>query len=203
MHADRTGWLCLAVLAALIVPASASAATDLQIADAAWGPHATCAGRVQVAFDHAVAGRDEANEVGYATGIEAQPDGSWILRSCVITLDPAWYAQATAEQRCEVIVHEVGHLAGHRHEEGGVMSSPPGPFVPCMRLTLRGRIVLALAARSPAGSSVQCSRWQGRVLPCRVTLYRRVSAVEADESGSVRYRVRTRDGRFAIGRVPR
>lgn len=183
--------LVVVLLLGALHPASAEAVTfeglpaALTVADRAW-PTSPCVGKVQAVPAPLV----EGGLAGEALGLHVNDDGTWTLISCTIGLDPDVWAAMPPYQRCLLVVHETGHLAGHRHEEGGVMGVPRGDYAPCR--PMRERIEDALLARHPGGS-VLCDGWQGRVLPCEVTVGRK----------TIRYRVRTRGDAFAIARVVR
>lgn len=177
--------LLVAMLVGALHPASASAAmTDLQIADAAWPGH-PCTGQVQIVMDPGVGLRGNAAE---ATGA--------VTGSCVVSFSPAWWAAAPRQHRCQMVVHEVGHLAGHDHVEHGVMAAMPDPYLPCAR-SLRERIVTTLYVRhpdrGPLATIVICSAWRGKVLPCVVDVNER----------RFRYQVRVRGNTFSLNRAPR
>lgn len=67
---------------------------------------------------------------GQATGVVLFDDGRFEFTACAISVFP----DQDPALRCRVVVHEVGHLSNHRHEEGGIMAAvmdPDAPFAPC------------------------------------------------------------------------
>lgn len=104
----------LAALAFVVPVAYAhepSEQTSMSIAKHVWGP-APC-GQPTIKYD-----RD-----GLAAFV-SEPAG-WVMPdSCVIHLNPSVIAHPV--YRCSVIVHEWGHLTGHKHSPdlGNVMHSP-------------------------------------------------------------------------------
>lgn len=180
----------LAVTAAFATMATqADGMTPLQVADQAW-PASPCAGRIAILLAPIESGID-----GKATGISVQGDGSFVLERCEITLAPTAVLSMTEGQRCELVVHEAGHLAGMHHTRFGVMA-PTGGWYPACH-TLRDRIRHDMGRKVPDRDPwVVCSRWEGRVLPCRVEW--------ADRHGRAQltwFRARTRGDRYAIARV--
>ena len=132
----RTVFLTVTALA-LSAPA-AQAITPFQAADAAW-PHSPCVGKLVVVWDHSVGARGHAGE---ATGIDAWTDQPWELRSCTMSIDPAWWATAPKSDRCALVVHEAGHLAGLPHQDSGVMAAhaeTPTLCIPSVTRTVSGR----------------------------------------------------------------
>lgn len=116
----------LTALVALTVPATSLAATDIEIAQKHWG--GSCATRpVHMYFDHdiAVATSTGGKVAGSATGLTVLDEKNeiWVLQDCSFTVDPTWWATASPYDRCVLVVHEMGHLAGHHHSEGGVMAA--------------------------------------------------------------------------------
>ena len=184
------------LIAALLVlaasPASASASPALpgigqalSVANAAW-PDSPCAGRVHATADRSLAAEGRA---GAATGMHAHEDRPWDLVECTIALDPVWWSDAPRYQRCLLVLHETGHLAGHRHEEGGVMAAGLGNDPRCQ--TMRERIVTALASRHSDDAYVTCGRWHKAVLICRAEGLRYTA----------RYRVVRRGETFTVQRL--
>lgn len=157
----------VATLAALAYSAATvEAATPQTIASQAW-PNSPCAGHIQILFDHTQA--VQYGFAGYASGIQVQPDETFVLERCEITLDPNAVAGMDAAERCELVVHEAGHLAGMHHtpEGAGVMGPHGGYWAGCH--TLRDRIRHDMARLVPDRDPwVMCRKWEGRVLPCRV-----------------------------------
>lgn len=109
--------ICLALL--LAVPASASAApptvADAQRIAAAAFP-GTCGPTLTITFT------PSSTSDGLATGRQ-WVDGSWQTVACTITVRRG----IPPERRCDVIVHERGHLAGiDEHTPNGIMSANAG-----------------------------------------------------------------------------
>lgn len=170
--------LVLSLLLA-VLPAAAYAAeppeilTDLSIAYAS-DPDAPCAGRVEIDWTEDV----RAEAIAEASGVYERPDGEWYLTSCTISARPELW-NLSKDQRCRIIVHEVKHLAMHRHEEGGVMSSPVGPYAPCEAAwpapavaapasSLFEEAAVAIRRTLPAGNwLISCGKRRGSTLPCR------------------------------------
>lgn len=183
--------VALATMGVLTYTAAADAATPQQVASQAW-PNSPCAGHIVILFDHAQSVAYGFN--GYASGIQVQPDESYVLERCEITLDPDAVAGMTAAERCELVVHEAGHLAG-LHHTSGVMGVYGGYWPGChtLRDRIRHDIALLVPDRDPF---VVCRKWEGRVLPCRVEF------VDSRERAHVVwFRARTRGERYAIQRV--
>jgi len=134
-----------------------------------------------------------------ATGIEVNgyPDdpARWTRVSCEIALDPVWWSSALVSQRCEMVVHEAGHLAMLGHTEHGVMMPTPGYFAACH--PVREQAAHAITEQLPKDAGVTCGRWQGRAFSC---VARWVTT--AGNARVARYRVRTRGTVFAITRRP-
>lgn len=96
-----------------------------------WDPDAACNGStpersVQIVFDPTLRKR---GYDGLAIGITILDSGEWLLISCTIAVMPG----LPTPEECRTIYHEVGHLGMHRHEEGGIMTSPvtDEPFYQC------------------------------------------------------------------------
>jgi hypothetical protein len=173
---------------------SSDAATPQQVASQAW-PNSPCAGHITILFDHTQAiayGFD-----GFASGIRVQPDESFILERCEITLDPNAVAGMTPAEQCELVVHEAGHLAGlHHTPEGSGVMGPHGGYWPGCH-TLRDRIRHDMGLLVPdTDPFVVCRKWEGRVLPCRVEY-----TDSRERAHVVWFRARTRGQAYAIQRV--
>ncbi len=168
----RTAATALALsFAVLAVPTSAQAAEgptvaqSLAIADAFHGPHA-CAGQVRVVVDPTLGdrGRD-----GEPSGMVAFSDGDvwlrWHVARCEVAiapgLDPAY--------RCDIIVHEVGHLV-HGPAHDGPMSDENLIAPACRALTPRQRLIQRIRDVLPNGSQwrVVCGP-SGKRMRCRAT----------------------------------
>lgn len=119
----------LIATAALALPGP-TVAQSLDIAYRA-NPQAPCVGFVTVKWD-ALHGFG-----GVANGIAILPNGTWFLRGCWITLDPALNTDPAV--RCDVIVHEVKHLAGYRHTATGVMAAVIGQWPACHQKSAKTR----------------------------------------------------------------
>lgn len=194
--------VALAAAAVLMVSAArADAASFEQIADAAW-PNSPCHGQpVTELFKIGMYASDTGDQlVGAATGLLNGPDGQpvvpFIAARCEITTDPDEYAKLTPQEKCMYKVHEYGHLAGMQHQPSGPMSvGDHRYYAPCF--TLRDRIRHDMALRVPDPDPwVVCSRWQGRVLPCRVEW-----STARGEARLTWFRARTRGEAYAIQRV--
>ena len=130
----RVGWALLVLLTALLLgPPEARGQYDtarhLAVADATWLGH-QCTGQVNVLWDDTLSDHGFA---GMATGMHAPSEDvrTWRFMRCEVTLDPGTWVTLTESQRCDVMVHEVGHLSYHTHAEGGVMTAPPEPHPAC------------------------------------------------------------------------
>lgn len=131
--------LLLVFLLTLAAPAVAGAEITvpdaLRIAYQA-DPQAPCAGHVNVTW---LAMPDFAGQVGEqflgaGKGMRATDatDTAHVLLSCDIALNPALNTEPDGGvHRCDVVVHEVKHLAGHEHAEGGVMTPTTGQWGAC------------------------------------------------------------------------
>lgn len=102
---------------------------SLRIASTAF-PDSPCAGRIVVLWDTDL-GERRNGASGEAAGRQFI-DGEWRTVNCTITLDPA------AERRCDLIVHEAGHLSGiDEHVAGTIMSPNAKPGWPACNPRLR------------------------------------------------------------------
>ena len=166
-----------AILAACMVPmaqAQSVPARDMRLAYAAWPDlNPACINHVNVTF-----GTLPPDTLEFAIGLDTT---LWRLRSCDLLIDAKQWASTSREERCVTLVHAIGHLALHRHEEGGVMAQN-GPqtgarYRPCEKAyrTRRQRIETVLARRG----WVSCDRWHGHVLPCTLTTGRKVARIRA------------------------
>jgi hypothetical protein len=52
-------------------------------------------------------------------------DGRLEPIDCIVRVNPAEWARLSACGRRRALMHEVLHLAGHRHREGGIMAESP------------------------------------------------------------------------------
>ena len=115
----RTAATILAITAGLLIsgPAQAAAPTTTEaeaIALQAWGP-APC-GKVTVTYDDWTVGQMAYTQPIY-DDLAASP--------CTIHLSPDFEGRLDrddAQLRCHTVVHEWGHLTGHRHTRRGVMA---------------------------------------------------------------------------------
>lgn len=192
--------LAALVAAGLALPACASAWTvgqDLQIAYRA-APQGPCAGHLTVHWKfmpHADGSVDEA-DLGPGMGMRVVKVGDGPNRlqllSCDVALNPLIADDGAHE--CDTIVHEYLHTAGHRHEEGGVMTPYTGTWPACH--SARERVTDAVLARAPRGWAVECGPRQGWVMRCTADDGRhharrfRARAWDADWSGFSVVRVR-------------
>lgn len=143
----RTG-LCAAV-ATLALAAPAQALDGRAVADRYWGPHA-CAGQVEVIYDATLAdrGRD-----GEAVGIAGSWNG-W-QASCKVSVLPG----LSPDRKCEVIVHEVGHLIWGPGHDGPMHPSNLKPeCVPPATLTVAAPRVRRRSCKSSPQRYRACRR---------------------------------------------
>ena len=187
----RTFLLAFALFLALSATVSAAdPSTYLDEADRHWGAH-PCAGQVQPSFSSQAEGTDEHGReiVGRATGIKAHQDGTWVLIDCTIAINQAKWEHFSPEYQCAIVVHEVGHLAMHRHEEGGVMAADVTDYVipsVCDFRTPRERAIDALLAHTKT-DTIACGKQKGKVFYCRTD----------SPTGQRRFRVRAHAGGIA------
>lgn len=137
-----------------------------------------------VHWDPAVGARGNQGE---ATGVQ-KIDGVWTFLGCEMTLDPASWAASTRAERCQLVVHELVHLArvDDVHAPAGVMARVPGWFDGCH--TVRERVQRQLVTGPHMG--VICGKGT-RVFFCRTFSGDRVA----------RYRVRVKGSQYTIRRV--
>lgn len=202
MPLRRTLLILWAIVVAFATFASqADAVTPEQIADAAW-PQSPCYGQPMTErFQVGIVASDTGDHLaGVASGLLANSDGlpvvPFVAARCEITTDPVEYAAMTPAERCQYKVHEYGHLAGMQHQPTGPMSTGDNRwYAPCH--TLRDRIRHDMAGMVPDPDPwVICSRWQGRVLPCRVEF-----VDSRQRAHAAWFRARTRGETYAIQRV--
>lgn len=144
-----------------------------------------------ILFDTAVG---ERGDQGEATGVQ-KIDGVWTFLRCEMTLDPKAWAKDTPAERCQVLVHELVHLArvDDVHAPSGVMAAVPGYFPPCH--TIRERVKHDLMARLRPDDGVICGRGRS-VFYCRTfTTDRDGWQVER------RYRVHVKGSSYTMRRV--
>lgn len=179
-------WALLAAWCLSAPTAQAAAIDPIAIANKAW-PGSPCAGKLVLGFDPTLIARGRMAE---AIGIEFHTDGTKDVSSCEFTVDTQAWRGLTQEQQCWAAVHEAGHLAGRDHTSTGVMTSGffEGWYAPCA--PMRERIQHDLETAHP-NTFVQCGRWQGRVLSCRMEFAHRI----------VRYRAAVSGDLFVIRRV--
>lgn len=197
----RVCWLlavCCSVYAVAVASAVASpnVTRDLGIAYRA-APHGPCAGHLRIhwkTMSHADGSVDEA-DLGPGLGMRVVKIGDGperlLLLSCDIALNPSIVDDAVHE--CDVIVHEYLHTAGHRHEEGGVMTPYTGTWAPCH--PLNERVTARVLGLVPRGWAMSCGARRGRVVRCRA---------DDGRGHSRRFRVRLADRAgttFAVKRI--
>lgn len=160
-----------ALLAALALPALADAhptvQDSLRIAYAA-DPNAPCVGHVTILWDRTLALRNA--------------EGMAYPGTCNIAIDPAIH---NPDHVCDLIVHEVKHLAGYEHTKTGIMAPNAGEWPACHpRLTRRQWFQAGVRDMLPSGYA-----W-------RVSCDRSVSRCWAKARGAQirRYRITSDDG---------
>jgi hypothetical protein len=132
---------------------------------------------IDLTFDPTLAQHGEA---GVATGVRLFDDGRVELSACTISIATG----LTPAVECRAIFHEVGHLAGHRHDEGGIMAAvlPVTPF-PFCDPTPREQVFNAIEAQLPPLKwTIHCNPQLTR---CRATsltakLPRRFAVIDGD-----------------------
>lgn len=115
--------IIISMLAALALTPATAHANDTAIADAAW-PDSPCAGRLHVVVSDSIE-----KAYGYDGLALGRPGmtaaGPGPLTSCDLQIIPG----LTPERRCEVIVHEAGHLAGFWHTDSSYSGDDPHMLV--------------------------------------------------------------------------
>jgi hypothetical protein len=120
----------LALLAALMVPAVAGAfpvAADLTVARAVLPAGHPCKTTVTIQPRPDLPGLAAA-PIGVPTPqgwMQRLADGRLEPLDCIVRVNPAAWAELTACGRRRALVHEVMHMAGHEHSEGGIMAESP------------------------------------------------------------------------------
>jgi hypothetical protein len=89
----------------------------------------------------------------YPQGVQADADPN----TCVIQFAVRNWHKLWIQDMCEVVVHEIGHLYGHEHSEGGVMSESMTPWqrTPCALVI---RVTRRWYCRSSALGYTECHR---------------------------------------------
>lgn len=110
---------------------------------------------------------------GATANVGVRRDGRWLPMSCQIDVDPIAWANWEQCDRERALMHEEGHIGGHGHDEGGLMSTDwterqrvAVPGCPAIVPSLRERIIDAVLERVPRGWSVSCGPRRGLVLRC-------------------------------------
>lgn len=148
-----TGSTCLlAVLAALMVPAVADAfpvARDLTVAQAVLPAGHPCKATVTIRERTDLRVLAQA-PIGVLTAwgwVQRLVDGRTEPLDCTVAINPAAWRRLSACGRRRALVHEVMHLGGHVHAEGGIMAASPAarsrvavPGCPVVR-RLRARVL--------------------------------------------------------------
>jgi hypothetical protein len=126
-----TGSACLlALLAALMVPAMAGAfpvTQDLTVARAVLPAGHPCKTTVAIQPRPDLPGLAAA-PIGVLTAqgwMQRLADGRLEPLDCVVRVNPAEWARLTACGRRRALKHEVMHMGGHEHSEGGIMAATP------------------------------------------------------------------------------
>jgi hypothetical protein len=120
----------LAALAALMVPAVAGAfpvQSDLTVARAVLPVGHPCKANIIVQPRPGLLGLASA-PVGVLTPagwMQRLADGRLEPLECVVRVNPAAWARLTACGRRRALTHEVMHMGGHEHSEGGIMAESP------------------------------------------------------------------------------
>jgi hypothetical protein len=199
--------LAIAVALVLLLPACASAwslGEDMAVAQSLLpGDHPCRTGSVDVRSVPGLRSSDGELAIAAApfgrrttNGWMMQTTSGWAPLECWVQIELSRYAQLTACDRRRTMIHEVaGHLAGHIHSEGGVMSANwqdrEGVAVPgCRGASLTARVTDRVLGLVPVGWGVSCGR-RGPVVSCR-----------ADRGSRVRrYRARVVGDGFTLRRV--
>lgn len=194
------------VAAALAAPTAASAwpiSTDVELATSVLPIGHPCRAGVDVEWVPGLRVRGDR-----ATGAAEQGvlvAGHWYAKSgrelmpltCEVTLDPTEWDLMPACDRRRVVLHEIGHLAGHRHSEGGLMGPHADrvavPGCPAVRETLVDRATDRVLGVVPAGWEVACGLARRGVVGCSAS-GRRLAR---------RYRVVRRGAHLEVARARR
>lgn len=122
---------CLvAALGALMAPAAAGAfpvAQDLTVARAVLPAGHACKLAVTIHPSPGLPGLAQA-PIGVLTAqgwMQRLTDGRLEPLDCIVRVNPAAWARLTACGRRRALRHEVEHMAGHEHREGGIMAESP------------------------------------------------------------------------------
>jgi hypothetical protein len=120
----------LASAGCLLVPAVAGAfpvAQDLTVARAALPAGHPCKPAVTIQPQPGLPGLAGA-PIGVLTPegwMQRLTDGRLEPLDCIVRVNPIAWARLTACGRRRALKHEVMHMAGHRHSEGGIMVTSP------------------------------------------------------------------------------
>lgn len=105
--------------------------------------------------------------------LETLASGEWIPLACFIRLDAGAVATRPACWVRRVVFHEIGHLGGRTHKDGGVMSEwaetrDQTPIAGCHAILppLRDRVVARVLELAPRGWAVTCEPLRARVAYC-------------------------------------
>lgn len=170
--------LILLTVAATLVPATSAHAglvaglpdpmtRALAVADAAW-PDSPCRGHVNVTVVEELPAVDGQALDGLATGVTYYTNGTSVFNSCDISVLQRDVA-GNADNLCDLIVHETGHLAraghpGPMHDDTGIMAAVYGKFPACHQHTRRQAAFGYLSLILPDGPvwTVRCSAGETR-----------------------------------------
>jgi hypothetical protein len=151
-----TRCILVALLATLALAAPTSAATPEQIA-ADLFPSNPCIGKTTQVFDPTIAPY-------YAV---AGINSSAYALNCQIRINPTWWAKASPQRRCIMLIHEAGHQAGHPDGTGIMDHHLPTYYEPCA--SPRERVIHRLENK-PNVANVRCGRRSGTSYRCRAEL---------------------------------
>lgn len=142
--------ILLLTLAAFFIYIGMAHASPLSVAQTAW-PNSPCTNRITIYPLITTI----PNRVAEASGIKEDAQGNYHLYSCDIAVDMNYWNQASYHERCQILVHEAGHLAGLKHSQTGVMVEDHSvPFPGCYRKVKHGNRKHVRSTRKPVAPAV-------------------------------------------------
>lgn len=202
--------LVVALAAALVAPCAAGAwslGEDLALAEGMLPAGHPCRAGVTARWVPRLAG-DDGKPAQAVAPQGLLVEGRWMAETVdggvtampcdELLIDPADWDLLPACQRRRLVLHELGHMVGHEHAEGGLMSQSEQvrdrvavPGCPAVRATVLDRAADHVLGLVPVGWGVSCGWARRGVVGCSA------SGGRAER----RYRVRVRGGRLTVRRA--